>query len=489
MRFYYLLLPIKLDWFPVYKSQIPLHRGQRVEVTFSSKTYLAVVLGEAPAEEIASTVKVLELENIPDNIADISEKELKLWTFVSEYYLCSLGEVYEAAYPKYKRTLAKRKKKALQPSTVISEEKRAESGKPILYFSSDRVPYYLSKLNACIKQGFSALVLLSERELASIMEEKLSSELDAPVLLYDSSLSPAARKKITESLGKAEEPLVLLGTRSAIFLPFRNLGLVIVDEEQDPYFKQTEPAPRYNGRDMAAVLSSIYGAQLILGSFAPSLESLYNCSIGKYDFLEGEVALNCKLEVVDINAEKKKKGMEGEYSKRLLSEISRTKGQLMIIRSYSSEESVYEFFRERFPDLDPQILTAQAARKATGHCALMAILNGDSLFDSEDFRSDEKAFQLLRNLSLRCDKLFIQCSSSAHPVFSSLKKLDYEYRLLEERKVFKLPPYTRIVDIKDRKSGELVLREVFERDSKASEQKSKLPLRYGAMYIIDVDPQ
>ena len=161
----------------------------------------------------------------------------------------------------------------------------------------------------------------------------------------------------------------------------------------------------------------------------------------------------------------------------------------MIIRSYSSEESVHEFFRERFPDLDPQILTAQAARKATGHCALMAILNGDSLFDSEDFRSDEKAFQLLRNLSLRCDKLFIQCSSSAHPVFSSLKKLDYEYRLLEERKVFKLPPYTRIVDIKDRKSGELVLRELFERDSKASEQKSKLPLRYGAMYIIDVDPQ
>lgn len=489
MGFYNLLLPLKLDWFPLYKSETPLHRGQRVEVIFSSKTYLAVVLEEASGEDAGAAYKVLEVESIPENVPDISEQELRLWTFVSEYYLCTLGEVYEAAYPKYKRSIAKRKKKPNQTSEPDSLAKRPECGKPILYCSSERLPYYVDRLKECTRLGFNALLLVSEKELASIMEERLKVLLDSPVLLYDSSLSPAARKKLTEAMGKSDEPVVLVGTRSALFLPFRRLGLVIVDEEQDPYYKQSEPAPRYNGRDLAAVLANIHGAQLVLGSFAPSLESLYNCSTGKYEILEGEIGLNCKIEIVDINAEKRKRGMEGEYSKRLLMEMGRCKGQVAIVRSYSSEESVYEFFKERFPDMGPLILTAQAARKITGHCALMAILNGASLFDSEDFRSDEKAFQLLRNLALHCDKLFIQCTSSGHPVFSALKSLDYEYKLLEERRLFKLPPFTRVVDIKDRKSGEKVLREVFERDAKAFEEKAKLPLRYGAMYIIDVDPQ
>lgn len=485
MCFYNLLLPLKLDWFPVYKSETTLHRGQRVEVSFCSRIYPAVVLEETE-DPSSCDYNILEVSYIPDNLPDITEQEFKLWSFVSEYYLCTMGEVYAAAYPKYKRSVSKRKKSLEQGS--VQKKPELSSGKPELYCGREPLPYFVEKIRECTAKGGSVLVLSSEKELASLMKERLSGELDCRILLYDSSVTVAARKKLTDAVRAAQEPLVLVGTRSALFLPYTNLGLVIVEEEQDALYKQTEPAPHYNARDLASVLASIHGAQLILSSFTPSLESLYNCNAAKYKFIDAGVELNCRLEVVDVNEEKKKRGMEGEYSKRLMNELRHCKGELRIVRSYSSEEEVAKYFQENFPDLNPQILTAYNARKCTSRCSLLVILNGDSLFDKEDFRSDEKAFQLLRSLACLSDKVFIQCSCSKHPVFSSLKNLDYAYRLLEERKQFNMPPFTRIVDIKDKKSGQLVLRKFFGKDARSAQEKAQLPLRYGAMYLIDVDP-
>lgn len=132
---------------------------------------------------------------------------------------------------------------------------------------------------------------------------------------------------------------VVLGTRSAIFLPHRDLGLVIVDEEHDTSYKQDSPAPRYNGRETAIMMARIFGANVILGSATPSLESLYNCSVGRY----GLVTLNKRfydaadsdIEIIDTIAERRKNGMIGSFSRKLIGHMGKCLGehrQVLILR-------------------------------------------------------------------------------------------------------------------------------------------------------------
>ena len=483
MGFYNILLPLKLEWLPLYSSSEVLHIGQRVSVVFCNKEYIGVVMGQNLSHDMDLS-KIHEIERTDICLADISERELSLWKFISEYYLCTMGEVYAAAYPKYRQS--SEKKRGAVAQNCVNQDRIAS--KPILYCASDRLPYYISRLKTCLSEGFSALVLVPEVEFALNFKEVLDAEFPKSVFLYDTSVTPARKRKLAEELRQAKSPRIILGSRSSLFLPFSKLGLVIVDEEQDPSYKQTEPSPRYNARDVAAVLASIHGADLILGSYTPSLESWYNCKIGKYVLNESIPAEKCRIEIVDIDVEKRKNGMTGEYSKRLLSKLKSQKGLVCIIRSYSSEESVAEFFKERFETMDPQILTAYAAKKLAKKTSFMAILNADSLFNNEDFRSDERVYQMLRTLSLRTDSLFIQCRLSSHPVYSSLNNLSYMDVLLEERRTYNMPPFSKIVDIRDKKTNQLVDRKIISREN-ASYEKSKLRLQYGSMYIIDIDPQ
>lgn len=487
---YHLLLPLKLDWLPLYGSQEPLRAGQRVEVNFSGKDYTAVVISEYHGSATPD-YRVLEISGTcPETVADITPEELRLWKFISSYYLCTLGEVYAAAYPGY-RIASEKKRRKIAPAPAVQDFDRPEclrAGKPVLYRGKDRVAYYIEGIRASLDAGFSALVLVPELEYTFILQDALKAEFGDRVFLYDSLITPAKKRNLADDLRRADRPVVVIGTKSALFLPFRKLGLIVVDEEQDASHKQSEPAPRYNARDVAVVLGSIHNCQVILGTFTPSLESLYNCKTGKYILVDGGSAPSCRVEVVNIAAERRKRGMEGDFSKKLTLRFGKPGGMLTIIRSYTSEQAVLDFFRTRFPGLDPQILTAQGAKYLTGTGALVAVLNADSFFDRDDFRADEKALQNLRNLALHTENLFIQCTHSDHPVYQAIMNIDFEEELLSERKDFRMPPYTRLVDIKDRKTGQLVERKVLERDSSMEENKKKIALQYGALYIIDVDP-
>ena len=159
-----------------------------------------------------------------------------------------------------------------------------------------------------------------------------------------------------------------------------------------------------------------------------------------------------------------------------------------IIRSYQKEEEVKDFFATRFPSLDPQILTPFAAKHMVRQNFLTAVLRSDALFDRDDFRADEKALQALRGFASHTRNLLVQCVESSHPVYAAISDLSFEEALLSERKAFNMPPYSRLVDIKDKKTGQLVERKVLERGSQLEREKSRLRLQYGALYIIDVDP-
>lgn len=155
--------------------------------------------------------------------------------------------------------------------------------------SSGKTEVYIKLIHEVIKQGRQVLFLLPEIALTAQIINRLRKYFGNRVGVYHSRFSSSQRAEVWSGTMEADEGRrlqVLLGARSALFLPFRNLGLVIVDEEHDGSFKQHDPAPRYHGRDAAIYLAHLWGAQTVLGSATPSLESYFNAQQGKYGLCE-----------------------------------------------------------------------------------------------------------------------------------------------------------------------------------------------------------
>lgn len=192
--------------------------------------------------------------------------------------------------------------------------------------SSGKTEVYVKLIEDCIASGRQALYLLPEIALTTQLIGRLQEYFGSKVAVYHSKYSIQERvevwNNILENKAKAQ---VVIGARSALFLPFPDLGLIIVDEEHESSFKQHDPAPRYHARDAAIVLSSFYKANILLGSATPSIESLYNVSLGKYGYARidrryGNVLLP-DIELVDIKEQTKKRRMKGHFSERLFNEI------------------------------------------------------------------------------------------------------------------------------------------------------------------------
>lgn len=195
--------------------------------------------------------------------------------------------------------------------------------------SSGKTEIYFKLIEEVLNQGKQALYLLPEIALTTQLINRLQNYFGDKILVYHSKYSMNERVEVYQNLLKSEhEPKVVIGARSAIFLPFYNLGLIVVDEEHETSFKQYDPAPRYHARDAAVVLASFYKAKTLMGSATPSLESYFNASHDKYGFAEltrrfGNVLLP-EIEIVDIKERHRKKQMTGHFSDRLLKEIENT---------------------------------------------------------------------------------------------------------------------------------------------------------------------
>lgn len=189
--------------------------------------------------------------------------------------------------------------------------------------ASGKTEVYMELIAEVLKQGGQALYLLPEIALTTQIITRLRARFGAGVAVFHSRLSQRERTELWLRLLRdpGAHPVVI-GARSALFLPFNNLRLAIVDEEHDPSYKQQEPAPRYNARDMAMVLAHIHGAKVLLGSATPSMESLFNARQGKYGFAALRVRYgNAALPVVvkvDITDARKRKQMRGNFSQALL---------------------------------------------------------------------------------------------------------------------------------------------------------------------------
>ena len=188
---------------------------------------------------------------------------------------------------------------------------------------SGKTEIYTHLINSVLSRGDQALFLVPEISLTTQLTDRLRAVFGNRLLVYHSRFSDNERVDIWKKLLSSNEPLVIIGARSAVFLPFARLGLIVVDEEHDASYKQYDPAPRYNARDTAIVLAKMHGAKTLLGSATPSIESYYKALSGKYGLVELESRFDDsplpEVEIIDMRRQRKEKLANGILSAPLVS--------------------------------------------------------------------------------------------------------------------------------------------------------------------------
>ncbi len=193
--------------------------------------------------------------------------------------------------------------------------------------SSGKTEIYVKLIKELLKEGKQVLYLLPEIALTAQLIERLQYYFGEYLSVFHSKYSMNERVEVWNNvLANKQKAQLILGARSSLFLPFSNIGLIIVDEEHEPSFKQYDPAPRYHARDAAIVLAKEYNAKVLVGSATPSIETYFNAQQGKYGLVElnrrfGDVLLP-EIELVDIKEKHRKKRMKGHFSDRLIEMIT-----------------------------------------------------------------------------------------------------------------------------------------------------------------------
>ena len=193
--------------------------------------------------------------------------------------------------------------------------------------ASGKTEIYIKQIEKYLSQGKQVLYLLPEIALTTQLVSRLTKYFGNKVSVFHSKYSNNERVEVWQNvLNNSENAQIVIGARSALFLPFSNLGFIIIDEEHEQTFKQQDPAPRYHARDAAIVLASYFKAKIILGSATPSIESYYNANSGKYGLVSlhqrfGNFQLP-EIELVDLKDSYFRKRMNGHFSLTLIEKIS-----------------------------------------------------------------------------------------------------------------------------------------------------------------------
>ncbi|MBL4747034.1 MAG: primosomal protein N' [Flavobacteriaceae bacterium] len=192
--------------------------------------------------------------------------------------------------------------------------------------SSGKTEIYAHLIKKTLEEGKQVVYLLPEIALTTQLIQRLQVYFGDYLSVFHSKYSMNERVEVWQNMlaGKTKAQFII-GARSGMFLPFSNIGLIIIDEEHEPSFKQQDPAPRYHARDAAVVLAHIHKAKVLMGSATPSIESFYNAQQGKYGYVELTKRYNnVKLpliELIDVKEKHRKKRMKGHFSDRLLEMI------------------------------------------------------------------------------------------------------------------------------------------------------------------------
>ena len=419
--------------------------------------------------------------------------------------------------------------------------------------SSGKTEVYIHLISEMLKQGKQVLYLLPEIALTTQITERMSRIFGNKLCVYHSKFSDNERVEIWNNLLQNKGCEIVLGVRSSVFLPFRNLGLIIVDEEHESTFKQYDPAPRYHAKNTAMILADMYHAKVLLGTATPSIESYFHAKNGKYGLVEmlkrfEEIEMP-NIGVVNTGILYKRKQMISHFSPFLLQKMREAlelKEQVILFQNrrgfapmiecklcawvpkckncdvsltyhkYTNQLTCHycgyasdvpqicpvcqqsslttkgfgtEKIEEEIADIFPQATIARMdldttrtrssyekiiANVETGktdiligtqmiskgldfdNISIVGILNADTMINYPDFRSHERAFQLMAQVAGRAGRkrkrgmVILQTSNPDHSIIQKVKKNDYIGMFNEqiaERQMFHYPPFTRLINI------------------------------------------
>lgn len=305
-----------------YKFSENIQRGQLVNVPLARRRVKGLVLGNA---EKTSDFEVKEIESIDSEYAPLPEPFIKWLEWLSQYYIHPIGQVVQSAFPPLKKTEKMRQSKRapvvpqLESDTALdlTKEQRTcfESISKFNNFSthllfgvtgSGKTEVYLRLLDNVLKSGKRGLVLVPEISLTPQLIQRFARRFGDKIAAMHSQLTE--REKTNQWWDIVEgRKSILIGARSALFCPIENLGLIIVDEEHEPSFKQDEKL-KYNARDAAVMMGKMMNCPVVLGSATPSLETWKNAQDGKYHLhtLRHRVANRSlpEVEVIDLRKQK-----------------------------------------------------------------------------------------------------------------------------------------------------------------------------------------
>lgn len=429
--------------------------------------------------------------------------------------------------------------------------------------SSGKTEVYISLIDRMLRSGRQVLYLVPEIALTTQLTTRLQRVFGPKVIIYHSRFSDSERVELWRRLLTTHEPIVVLGARSALFMPFASLGLIIVDEEHESSFKQQDPAPRYNARDAAMVLAGMHGAKTLLGSATPAVDTYYKALTGRFSLVSlteryGGSELP-RVEIVDMAKARKKREVSGAFSlqlRRLINDAASADRQTILflnrrgfapmarckmcgyvpkcencdvsltyhhgidrlvchycgtpydlprvcpacrepgleIIGYGTER-IEEEIAASFPDIpvarldrdttrnkddyeriidefsagkDKMLVGTQMVTKGLdfGRVSVVGVINADATINQPDFRSAERAFNMLEQVAGRAGRrgddgvVAIQTYTPSHPLFGFLVSHDYVgfyNHEIEERRLYNYPPFTRIINIylKHREQGRL----------------------------------
>ena len=453
--------------------------GCRVLVPLGKKSVIGIIYrkheGELPAH-----VKVRDVLQIVDETPIVTAEQIKLWEWLSSYYMCTLGEVMAAALPseiiddnysaattqyiqlapaylaqeaqeQLFRELKRAKKQeqlvrdflrlaqhyqverrllleqtgvsgailrtlidkgifleeerpisrlrqykgeTQKPHTLDSQQSRAieeirkswqEKHVTLLHgvTSSGKTEVYIHLIEEVLQQGKQVLYLVPEIALTTQLTDRLQAVFGDRLVVYHSKFSNAERVEIYHEVKGDEamrrEARVILGARSAIFLPFSELGLIIVDEEHEPSYKQQDPAPRYHARSAAIMMAQWYGAKVLLGTATPSIESYHNALSGKYGLVEMTERFQGlqlpTITMIDLQRQYHRKEMYGHFADPLVDRIREelAKGKQVIL--FQNRRGYAPFLQcpscgdvPKCPNCDVSMTYHKANRTLVCHC-------------------------------------------------------------------------------------------------------------------------
>jgi len=243
---------------------------------------------------------------------------------LEEYFIQKDRIAYEGAAASTIKSLSEAQQSALTEVQAVFAEKEICLLHGVT--SSGKTEIYVQLIETMLATGKQILYMLPEIALTTQLITRLQAYFGEKISVYHSKYSVNERVEVWHHvLEQKPKAQLIIGARSSLFLPFQNLGLVLIDEEHEPSFKQYNPAPRYHARDSAIVLAKIHGAKVLLGSATPSLETYFNAVHGKFGLVVlkerfGNVQMPA-IELIDVRDKQKRRLMTGHFSDRLLEEV------------------------------------------------------------------------------------------------------------------------------------------------------------------------